>query len=530
MYGHTLASARRCLVACLDPETTATQYLTSANREDPLHLIIERQFANFPAEQIRAVRSGLENASSTTIHVGTGCSGSEVLMHVLSTLHDFWYRKLGLDAQTKHLFAVEIVEWKRQWIMQHFSPEVIFEDISAFLTDSQLLKDTVSGNIVPVPTVDLWVCGFECDSVSALNIHAAENRRSISRGTGKTGQTAAGCIAYIERYKPPMFILENVKNLNAAPSRGGAGQPAKQATQLMPGGGVAQPAGQSNLEVLKARLQESGYSVLDECLQCSDFGFPQSRQRYYIMGFKHGDAHVLRRAHGILQDSKVSTLPLSAFLLSDDDPAVLRVGDWPGGGAEQPAAQKVKKEKKGADYLTDHCQAFAQFDIPWPPVFAEDFAEKVGCLAHRCQELVYFLEQVHKAELTMGCEFVADVNLSIQWCRARKREVPCIVSSSRMWALHRGRLLAGEELLALQGFSIQVQHDYCDTWSHKQLVDLAGNAYNGAVLAAVVTAVLASHQPPLPVGGGAGQPAACEATAQDLDGDAASSSDGSTLS
>ena len=102
------------------------------------------------------------------------------------------------------------------------------------------------------------------------------------------------------------------------------------------------------------------------------------------------------------------------------------------------------------------------------------------------------MEHVRKEEIKAGIEMYADVSLSIGWCRARRGSTPCVVSISRIWGLRLGRELAGEELLALQGFSLEAQRQ-STTWTPKQLADLAGNAFNGAALAPLLTAALAFY-------------------------------------
>ena len=108
------------------------------------------------------------------------------------------------------------------------------------------LRDVVTGRLQTVPAVDVWACGFECDSVSGLDMSA--ERGCVARASNKTGRTASGCLQYIRRWRPSVFVLENVKNLNAAASAarrsGGAGQPAESAA--------------TDLDVLRAELERCG--------------------------------------------------------------------------------------------------------------------------------------------------------------------------------------------------------------------------------------------------------------------------------
>ena len=468
--------------------------------------IIERQFAKFAVSRLEWARSGMMHTSAAlggVLSVATGCSGSEVLFHVLDLLVNFWQAMWGITFRVRHLFATEIVEWKQRWICSHWQPEAVFADIEAFRSESSVCLDVLTNKLIPVPQADLWVCGFECDSASGLNHRSAENRGCVARASGKTGSTAQGCMAYIRRWRPSVFILENVKNINASPSRGsGAGQPPDPQA-----GGRGDKKPVTDLEFLRAELSSYGYVVWSEVLSASEFGVPQSRARYYIVGYKVSDegprgccaasrvsadseeprwSHLARLT---VRDAKIPPLPVSAFLLPAGDPKLDRLK---AGNEHQPKRSKRSSAKEDDVFACDHLQAFQAHDLRWPPEWGGAFAAKTAGLPRRQQELVFIMEHIHKAELDLGIELWADVNFSIAWCQARRKVTPCIVCGSRIWGLTLGRELCAEELLALQGFSHAAQGDTMQ-WAPKQLVDLAGNAFNGAVVAAVLTASLAAY-------------------------------------
>jgi hypothetical protein len=190
--------------------------------------ISREQFAELPAPAISGLRGGLASVALQlrgVVTVATGCSGSEVLFHIRALLLAFWRTALGIEISVQHVFATEVVPWKQAWILKHFKPEALFTDIEQFATESTTFEDMLTKTMKPLVQVDLWVCGFECDSVSGLN-HRSD-RGVVGRCVGNTGKTVAGCVAYIRRWKPRLFVLENVKNINAVPkSAGGAAQPA----------------------------------------------------------------------------------------------------------------------------------------------------------------------------------------------------------------------------------------------------------------------------------------------------------------
>ena len=109
---------------------------------------------------------------------------------------------------------------------------------------------------------------------------------------------------------------------------------------------------------------------------------------------------------------------------------------------------------------------------------------------------------------------VRDLNLSKNWGTERADNCPCIVSTSVLWVRGRkrrrlvngsvqqcdgdgqvvDRLMSGEECLRIQGFALADQtRGQTETWTHKQKVDLAGNAMDSGLLHAVFSAAVASN-------------------------------------
>ena len=128
--------------------------------------IIERQFAKFAVCRRDWARSGMMDMSArleSVLSVPTGCSGSEVLFHVLGLLVNFWQVMWGSTFRERHPYATELVEWKQRWICSQ--PEAIVADIEAFRSGSPVCLNVLTNKLVPVPQADLWVCGVECDSM-----------------------------------------------------------------------------------------------------------------------------------------------------------------------------------------------------------------------------------------------------------------------------------------------------------------------------------------------------------------------------
>ncbi len=292
-------------------------------------------------------------------------------------------------------------------------------------------------------------------------------------------------MAYIARARPPIFILENVKNLGTA----GAAQP-----------GEALEPPETDLEALQRQFSALGYLTWHSLLNSKDFGIPQNRARYYIIGYSVSQTtlrskdyfsgqHWLKMCGRVVHTAKTEPLPVARFLLDSTDSRVQRAREERvdtkrgRGGVEKPANEMI--------YSAEHLGKFQMHSLAWPPDFDEEFLEVVSGHPDRVKELVFFLEQTNQPLVKQGVELFADVNLSIGWCRLLPNIVPCLVSTTQLWSVSRRRIVCGEETLALQGFCHSAQRN-TKKWRSRQLVDLAGNAFNGAVLVAVLTAALSS--------------------------------------
>ena len=123
--------------------------------------------------------------------------------------------------------------------------------------------DYVSQTRAAVPYCDLAAAGFECDSVSGLNVNAKQNRYCVSTQQDKTGTTAKGAVGYIRLRRPRWILLENVARLLAKNADGS-----------------------SNMITLQKTLNAAGYLIWYEVMNSNRFGVPQRRDRVWIMGLR----------------------------------------------------------------------------------------------------------------------------------------------------------------------------------------------------------------------------------------------------
>jgi DNA (cytosine-5)-methyltransferase 1 len=104
-----------------------------------------------------------------------------------------------------------------------------------------------------IPSFDMLLAGFPCQPFS---------QAGLKKGFEDTRGTLFFDIARIvERHKPAVVFLENVRNL-------------------------AGHDGGNTLKVIIGTLEGLGYKVFSKVLNAKDFGVPQNRARIYIIGFR----------------------------------------------------------------------------------------------------------------------------------------------------------------------------------------------------------------------------------------------------
>ena len=296
--------------------------------EDPLDYVLTELYKKAAPAKLIALRekvASLAKLCGGQLSIGTGCSGTDVVVHVAGLILKSWHNMFGIDIKLVHALSCENTPFKQEFIAHHFDPGHIFPDLHQLNGTSAM---DIHGALVAIPLLHIWVCGIECDSISALNTHSHQNKSCIEDdGTDtRTGNTARSCMQFIKDRKPMMFILENVKNL-AAKSH-------KEA---------------SNLETLIKMANRCGYYVSTSLVNTSAYGFPQARERFYIVGARTSQDGIDQfdvefkapEWAGDLQqtllDLRIDPMSLGHFLLPDDHIEVL---------AANTAADQASKTKR----------------------------------------------------------------------------------------------------------------------------------------------------------------------------------------
>ena len=156
--------------------------------------------------------------------------------------------RIGLEsAGGRCLFSCEIDRFARRTYQAWFG-ETPVEDIQDFTTGAG------------VPAHDVLAAGFPCQPFSIAGV---SKKKSLGRDHGFRDK-AQGTLFFhlatiIESTRPPVLLLENVKNLRSH-NRGDTWQ------------------------TIATTLEELGYVVFDQIIDAADY-VPQHRERIFIVGF-----------------------------------------------------------------------------------------------------------------------------------------------------------------------------------------------------------------------------------------------------
>jgi len=168
----------------------------------------------------------------TPLRVGTDCSGIEAPIQAL----------LQSNIPFHHVWSCEVDKYAIQTCKANYpEPIVRYSDINT--RDHSTLPD-----------IDLYVCGFPCQSFSG-----AGKRLGLEDAKGTI---MFQCIEVIKVKQPKYFILENVRGFMG--DKKGA-----------------------TMQLLLDSLNELGYTVHHKLLNTKDFGLPQNRPRVYFVGIRN---------------------------------------------------------------------------------------------------------------------------------------------------------------------------------------------------------------------------------------------------
>ena len=166
-----------------------------------------------------------------TIRIGTDCSGIEAPIQALKKL----------KIKYSHEWSCEIDKHAQKSIKANYNPKTLYDDI----TKRQVSK---------LPDIDIYVCGFPCQTFSI-----AGNRQGFN---DTRGIIFFHCIKVIRKKQPTVFILENVKGL------------------------LSHDNGDTWKTVLNILNKLKDYNIYHKVLNTRHYGIPQNRERIFIVGIK----------------------------------------------------------------------------------------------------------------------------------------------------------------------------------------------------------------------------------------------------
>lgn len=146
-----------------------------------------------------------------------------------------------------------------------------------------------------------------------------------------------------------------------------------------------------------------------------------------------------------------------------------------------------------------HQHTFRANNLRYPPQlrlkYDEQQMEVLMQLPQRCREIVYFWDATRETPQDPE-EEVLDLAQGITRVPTCTNAVPCILPNSVLWLRRRFRVVEPNEALALQGLPRMSYHQLA-SWSGAELMNLAGNAFCGENVLAVLVAALTAYVWPL---------------------------------
>ena len=214
------------------------------------------------------------------IKIGTDCSGLEAPVQAI--------KNLGIPFQ--HSFSCDNDIKVCESIKSSFSPKTLYTEI----TERDHSK---------TPAVDLYVAGFPCQPFSM-----AGKKQGFEDEKGR-GIIFWHILDYIEKQKPKVFTLENVKGLVTLQN----GKYMKQILKALQS--ISSPKSKTNKNETAETQSESLYNIYHQVMNTKDHGIPQNRARWYCVG-------ILKKLDdkcGFEFPQSIATKPISTFLDSQND-------------------------------------------------------------------------------------------------------------------------------------------------------------------------------------------------------------------
>ena len=406
------------------------------------------------------------------LRIATMCSGTEAPLLAMDLMKQAMKRFGKGFVDFTHVFSAEIEPFKQAYIERNFNPSLLFRDVTEFKGDGEVR--TAYGGLAPQPQhINILVAGSSCVDYSTLN---------NKRGTVKNGQstiTLDGIKAYLNRHRPNMFILENVK-----------GFPAKEEMES---------------------FASIGYKTQFLIVDTKNFYLPQTRQRFYLIGLEKKRLEkefnfketFERWVYYMQSYQQRANAPFTDFICDDDDPRLhearfaseaanppSKTTDW-AACRHRYANYRIQKQYGSLRPMTrwqnNGSCLFPDFGwIKWAKLQRERIWDtlEIQYLSHAGERDYDINYKARWLELSQNVDRDADTK---PWGM-----ISCLTPTGQPYLTSRGGPVSGFESLILQG--IPVDHLNLTKETTKQLQNLAGNAMSVPVVnAAILSGILAVH-------------------------------------
>ncbi|KAK5166378.1 hypothetical protein LTR04_000638 [Oleoguttula sp. CCFEE 6159] len=442
---------------------------------------IEEIFENITSKALESgFRGFVEQLEARPLRVATMCSGTESPLLALQLVAQSLSRMNESTFDIDHLFSAEIVPFKQAYIERNFQPPIIFRDIRELEDDAAETSGatTAYGAKIPVPgDVDLLVAGFSCVDFSALN-----NRSKDLNDRGESGDTFNAVLAYANKWRPSIVVLENVSN---AP-----------------------------WDDIQELLEKIDYACAWQRVDTKDYYLPQTRRRGYLVGvdqrqYGKGVQGAVEKWGPLMQGfQRPASCGVSSFFLPDDDPRVQR--------ARADLEQQAKDGTRTHDVEWAACRERhvnyrrnKNLGVQRP---LTHWVDNGTCGVPEYADRAWYRKQVERVWDNLDCSLLRNAtppwgqfdaqfktrvwepsqNIDFQEDQGTSGFAPCQTPTGNPYISDRGGPLIGYETLVLQGIPIHKISLTVET--DRQLQDLGGNAMSSTVVGcAIISSLIIAH-------------------------------------
>lgn len=420
------------------------------------------------------------------LSVASICTGTAAFESCMQAATECLYDTFGMANQasdfTEAKFAAESVQLKRDYGMVCLPKECCMYKDATVLMDDEKRSCVVHERNCRLPSsIDAFGAGFSCTSYSLLNKDAGKNATAMEKAMrnkedpeGKVASvnTFAACCDVLKTSSPAWALFENVTSIDRE----------------------VDPETKTNLEHCLAQIEALGYSCESFVLDAAWYGLPQGRKRIYLVCFSLTRQDISVSAETFFGNIKklltklyIKPPAVDKFLYDDSDDHVIGYLNHLKAERAQKMTKEAEAPEKNVSWVSMHMTLAAKRDISWPLKIPEPIKTSpwFGVLTDRAKEVVGFAED-ERSRMGRPIQF-ADIYHSANRYGHGDDLVPIILPRTQCWSFSRQRLLLGSELLRLQG---QVPAE--GAWSQTHYTDLAGNAFAGNVISALIMAILSS--------------------------------------